>query len=210
MRTIIVTLLISLFGINLFAQSDRESLWLVRINGSYDFLVYQNDYDTKTKANEFSIEAGYKRFIKSNKGFYIEGDFNYYWSKGELPHNIIFYGDKVGPYQFTDKIKERGATLKILFGYDFRFFYHSSLELFTGFEARFSQYYSSGRSWNDDCLKKFYPRWQAGVGINYWRFNLNCTFSTDLCNRANKSRKKSGYSYRLNYLSVGLAYRFGL
>ena len=219
---IIITILLLLLGTTLYAQYERESSWIVRINGNLSYLTDKAKQDLRTSlkttenAKGYGVELGYKGFLTSKSGLFIEGSANIFWSK--LPYNELFYAtvDPSIPMPTASRVfwlcedcKESGIGIKTVVGYDLRLFSKLSVEFFIGPEFRCVLNFDPNEQVEiSKDLNRFYFRWHGGIGFNYWRFNLNATFSTDIHNRG-KTKYRPMY-YRLNYVTVALGYRFGL
>ena len=79
---------------SLYAQADRESFSLIRVNGTQTSLCNDSKFKRFGKYDNnkmgWSVEVGGKAFLIRGKGFFIEGTAQFYWSR--LPVNYIAWG----------------------------------------------------------------------------------------------------------------------
>lgn len=196
---------------SLYAQADRESFSLIRVNGTQTSLCNDSKlkhwvYDNNKMG--WSVEVGGKAFLIKGRGFFIEGTAQLYWSR--LPVNYIAWGGSDEEFVCCDDgFRETGFGLKAVGGYDFSLGNNFSLEIFGGPVVNYAANFGPKGKDPKNKVHRFNYRLQVGVGLNYKRFNLSFAFSDDFVNRG-KTYYDVHYKYRTYSFSVGLAYRFPL
>lgn len=196
-----------LFSTLSFAQSDRESLSLIRVNGTYSaFASGKRATNSENGKLGYSIELGGKAFLSNSNGLFIEGTGQFFWT--HLPFNTALVGGgNTGYIIGQDYLRECGFGIKGVFGYDFILNNYLSLEVFSGPIVNLTVNYGpSNNTWDyKHYLNRFNYRWQAGVGLNFKQFGVNATFTDDLVNRG-----KHHHTYRTYMISLGIAYHFSI
>lgn len=189
MRKLFIIILSVLFTISLSAQSDRKfNNWVVHTSFTINELSMDAKAlkDIKSKGG-FSVDVGAKQFFIKNCGWFMEEAFEFFHS--DLPHatNAYHYTNHKGSIWTwgCEKLQETGFGGIVLTGYDFRLSRSFSFEVFGGInyrritkykEIRWNSYHTEKYSHKAYFLVKNDQKWKFGMGFNYKKINIRCSF----------------------------------
>ncbi|MBR4437705.1 MAG: hypothetical protein IKS79_01210 [Bacteroidales bacterium] len=200
MRKFFIIIFSTLFTISLYAQSDRKlNNWVAHANFTYNELSMSAKAikDIKSKGG-YSIDFGAKQFFLKSYGWFMEESFEFFYS--DLPHATYQYEGRRGVVYGHSKLQEKGVGGIVLTGYDFRLSNIFSCEVFAGFNYRRITKYKELRLWGykkEEVLTPYHflvkndQKWKFGVGFNYKKLNVRCSY---MPNKRETRVKRKGHS----------------
>ena len=192
MRKFFIIIFSTLFTISLYAQSDRKlNNWVAHANFTYNELSMDVEDYTKSKGG-YSIDIGAKQFFIKNCGWFMEEAFEFFYS--DLPRVSSYYFGR------CEKLQEKGVGGIVLTGYDFRLSNKFSCEVFAGFNYRRITKYKELQKFGykkEEVLTPYHllvkndQKWKFGLGFNYKKLNVRCSY---MPNKRETRVKRKGHS----------------
>lgn len=212
-RSLIVFICLACYNIS-FAQTDRGSIGLVRINGTANFYnsvhYYDNNSNQRNGTAGFSAELGAKQFLGKTPLF-IEEMAGFTFSDLPFPEHPYMVGAPI-KYPNLAKGNETGLFSSLVLGYQIPLKNNINIELFAGPSFRYLLKYNAKMydgAKVDLPFHKANLRLKAGANLNIKNFNISLFASPDLLDRGKLDREgKDVYKYRSIMVGVGIGYYF--
>ncbi|MBQ3383021.1 MAG: hypothetical protein IJG54_06800 [Bacteroidales bacterium] len=199
-----IILIIGLYSMS-FAQTDRGSIGLVRLNGTANFYnsIKIGDKYSQNGTLGFSLDFGAKQFL-GQSNLFLEETTGFVYSKMPSLMSMHFdpYPGWESPYVFLQKGREAGVSASLILGYQFPVKNNLSIDVFAGPEFRYLFKYKCLYD-NRPNLHKANLRLKAGANLNINSLNISLFASPDLLDRG-----KGVGRYRTVQVGIGVGYYF--